>query len=345
MPMTPTWLSLRASPTLCRSNWMASRDGPLIIIWLSMCQSLVNDCQRSTHPGWLTIHSPPVPGLARVSALEVLGVSFSDCLDFSEHFRVVCARASRSIYALKVLKAHGLLGANLWQVCRATTISYLTYAAPAWWGYTDACSRQRLQAVINRLRRFGLLPPNSLHMRNSVNTCVGSYSGRCFTISSTFCINSFPRRKRRLMRYARVPTTESSPSQTLIFFPLLPLSSLILHNSCMPLLWLFICILNYLFLCFLCYLLCICQTFNKEFTYLLTYSQKPYCEFRNWNKKPKNLNPVKFVIVKLIMTTLIGSMVWSWLNKESEWCINKSALTPGTYSMKIDRTSPTLCIP
>ena len=38
-------------------------------------------------------------------------------------------------------------------------ISYLTYAAPAWWGYTDACSRLRLQAVVNRLRRFGLLPP------------------------------------------------------------------------------------------------------------------------------------------------------------------------------------------
>ena len=29
----------------------------------------------------------------------------------------------------------------------------------AWWGYTDACSRLRLQAVVNRLRRFGLLPP------------------------------------------------------------------------------------------------------------------------------------------------------------------------------------------
>ena len=30
---------------------------------------------------------PPVPDLARVSALEVLGVSFSDRLDFSEHFK------------------------------------------------------------------------------------------------------------------------------------------------------------------------------------------------------------------------------------------------------------------
>ena len=102
--------------------------------------------------------SPPVPVIARVSALEVLGVSFSDRQDFSEHFRVVCAKAVRSIYALNVLRAHGLQGANLWQVCRATTISYLTYAAPAWWSYTDACSRLRLQFVVSRLRRFGLLP-------------------------------------------------------------------------------------------------------------------------------------------------------------------------------------------
>ena len=33
---------------------------------------------------------PPVPGLARVSALEVLGVSFSDRLDFSEPFHILC---------------------------------------------------------------------------------------------------------------------------------------------------------------------------------------------------------------------------------------------------------------
>ena len=33
----------------------------------------------------------PVPGLERVSALEVLGVFFSDRLDFSEH-SVLCVR-------------------------------------------------------------------------------------------------------------------------------------------------------------------------------------------------------------------------------------------------------------
>ena len=152
-----------------------------------------------------------------MSTLEVLGVSFSDRLDFAEHFRAVCARASRSIYALKVLKAHGLQGDNLWQVCRATTISYLTYAAPAWWGYTDACSRLRLHAVVSRLRRFGLLPLNSPHTRNSVSTCVGNYSGRCSTTSTTSCTNSFPQRKRHRMPYALAPIAGSSPGLTINF--------------------------------------------------------------------------------------------------------------------------------
>ena len=76
--------------------------------------------------------------------LKTLGVTFSDRLDFSEHFRTVCSRAAGSMYALRVLRAHGLQGKDLWQVCEATTVSYLTYASPAWWGYADANSRQRL---------------------------------------------------------------------------------------------------------------------------------------------------------------------------------------------------------
>ena len=63
-----------------------------------------------------------------------------------------------SMYALRVLRAHGLQGKDLWQVCEATTVSYLTYASPAWWGYADANSRQRLQSVLNKLKKHGFLP-------------------------------------------------------------------------------------------------------------------------------------------------------------------------------------------
>ena len=101
---------------------------------------------------------PPVSGLVRVTSLKTLGVTFSDRLDFSEHFRTVCSRAAGSMYALRVLRAHGLQGKDLWQVCEATTVSYLTYASPAWWGYADANSRQRLQSVLNKLKKHGFLP-------------------------------------------------------------------------------------------------------------------------------------------------------------------------------------------
>ena len=53
---------------------------------------------------------PPLPGLPRVTSLKTLGVTFSDKLDFSEHFRNAVAKASKSMYALKILRAHGLCG-------------------------------------------------------------------------------------------------------------------------------------------------------------------------------------------------------------------------------------------
>ena len=129
--------------------------------------------------------------LARVSALEVLGVSFSDCLDFSKHFKVVCARAARSIYALKVLRAHGLQGANLWQVCRATTISYLTQHLPG--GIipmpAPGCASNLFLTGWGDCVSF---PLNFPHTKNYVSTCVGSYSGRCSTTGCTSYTNFFP---------------------------------------------------------------------------------------------------------------------------------------------------------
>ena len=103
--------------------------GCLILCRLNWVKISGNVHQRPTHPPDFLSIPPPVPGLAHASALEVLGVSFSDCLDFSEHFHVVC---SRSIYALKVLKDHGLLGDNLWQVCRANTITKECFRYIGW---------------------------------------------------------------------------------------------------------------------------------------------------------------------------------------------------------------------
>ena len=46
----------------------------------------------------------------------------------------------------------------LWDVTRATLVSELLYASPAWWGYLKADERNRLQSIIVKAIRYGYLP-------------------------------------------------------------------------------------------------------------------------------------------------------------------------------------------
>jgi len=60
--------------------------------------------------------------------------------------------------ALKAIRAHGLTGSALWDITRATVVSQLLYASPAWWGYLKADERNRLQSMIVKAIRYGYLP-------------------------------------------------------------------------------------------------------------------------------------------------------------------------------------------
>jgi hypothetical protein len=64
--------------------------------------------------------------------------------------------SGQNLYALKVLKAHGLSLNALSDICRATLVAKLTYASPAWIGYTTTMERNRLQAVLSKARRWGV---------------------------------------------------------------------------------------------------------------------------------------------------------------------------------------------
>ena len=84
MRMTPTWLSLRAIPTLQVeldgiSRWASDNN-----LTLNVSKSHEMIVRGPRTPADLpSILSHTMHGLARVSALEVLGVSFLDRLDFS----------------------------------------------------------------------------------------------------------------------------------------------------------------------------------------------------------------------------------------------------------------------
>ena len=100
----------------------------------------------------------PLPGILRLNQAKFLGVIITDTLSFDEHVNTVVTRVSQVGYALRILRAHGLCGQALWDLARSTAISRLTYASPAWYGYLNKNSLNKIQGVINRFKRYGYLP-------------------------------------------------------------------------------------------------------------------------------------------------------------------------------------------
>lgn len=104
---------------------------------------------------------PPLAGVQRVQSLNILGVIIQDTLSMAEHVDSLVTAGSQNLYALKTLKAHGLADIQLSNVCRATLVARLTYAASAWFGYTSAADKARLQAVVDKAMKWGLYKKGS----------------------------------------------------------------------------------------------------------------------------------------------------------------------------------------
>jgi len=77
-------------------------------------------------------------------------------LSVSEHVRDVICQCGQSIYALKVLRSHGLCESALRDVYRAVVIAKLLYASAAWWGYASIPDKQHIEVFIRQGVRLGL---------------------------------------------------------------------------------------------------------------------------------------------------------------------------------------------
>src|SRR6218665_1883912 len=62
------------------------------------------------------------------------------------------------LYALRVLRCHGLPPPQLHEVAKDTTIASLMYASPSWWGFSSAQDRSRMVRLINKLEHNVFLP-------------------------------------------------------------------------------------------------------------------------------------------------------------------------------------------
>ena len=57
---------------------------------------------------------PPLLGITRVRQMEILGVTIQDSLSMEVHTKTLVGNTSKNLYALKILKAHGLPTTSLY---------------------------------------------------------------------------------------------------------------------------------------------------------------------------------------------------------------------------------------
>ena len=69
---------------------------------------------------------------------------------------VVSSPTARNLYALRVLCAHGMSYSALQTIFRSVIVAKLLCASSAWWGFTNATDRQRVNAFLRRSIRCGL---------------------------------------------------------------------------------------------------------------------------------------------------------------------------------------------
>jgi len=96
---------------------------------------------------------PLLPDVDRDTTLKVLGVTLSSNMSASEHNRRVVSDSAQTLYALRVLRHHGMNDADLQNVFRAVVVSRLTYVSPAWRGFITGADLQPVNAFIRRCKR------------------------------------------------------------------------------------------------------------------------------------------------------------------------------------------------
>ncbi len=114
--------------------------------------------RRIKVPGsWAT--PPPIPGIVRNQNINMLGVTFTHTLSVSDHVANVVQSCSRSLYTLRILKAHGMSQTVLHRIFEATTLAKLTYASCSWIGYASMEDISRLNTFIRKSVRLNYCKP------------------------------------------------------------------------------------------------------------------------------------------------------------------------------------------
>ena len=107
------------------------------------------------------VDPPKLCTTARVTSLTVLEIMWSNGLSASEHVRGIISSCAQTHYALRVQCAHGLCDVAMQAIFRSVILAKLLYASSAWWGFTSAYDRQRIDGFMRRAKRSDFCPPDT----------------------------------------------------------------------------------------------------------------------------------------------------------------------------------------
>ena len=81
-------------------------------------------------------------------------IVLNDKLTAADHVSSLLASCSSSLYAMRVLRNHGIPATSLTDIFHKS-IAKLTYCSPAWSGLTSAQDRARIDAFLRRSKCYG----------------------------------------------------------------------------------------------------------------------------------------------------------------------------------------------
>ena len=103
---------------------------------------------------------PALPGIVRVTSLNILGVTMTNGLSASDHDVASSATARADSLRFASLRAHGMCDTALQAIYKSVVVAKLLYASSAWAEFITAADRQRVDAFFRRNTRCGFCPSN-----------------------------------------------------------------------------------------------------------------------------------------------------------------------------------------
>jgi len=103
----------------------------------------------------ITQLSSPTDCTGRVHKITALGVVVNDQLTSTDHISCLLFSCSSLLYALHVLRYHGLPTSSLHDIFRATVMAKILYCAPAWYGFSSAADCNKLESFLRRCKWTG----------------------------------------------------------------------------------------------------------------------------------------------------------------------------------------------